>query len=870
MAATTDDVRSAVQRLAGALLEDVDRITARSVARMQELLPSYANVPADALFPVTLTNTRNLLEAVLDPDADLAPADRHFRHSGETRLTQRITADEMLQAWRIGLETVREEAHPLAKRLEVTDAALLEFVEATLQWGDIGMRSSAAAHREGEMRKLERLAAEQAALRRVAELVARQAPPEQVFALVNEELCRVLGVDLMARTVRFESDGTATILAAWGGPEDLLAPGTNTPRPEGGILDQVLATGRPGRVDDYARLTGPLAMALRAAGIGSAAAGPIVVDGRTWGAMAVSSGELLPPGTEHRVAQFSELVSTAISNIESRARVEQLAAEQAALRRVATLVARTPASEQIFSTVAREVASVLNVPGVIVQSYEADGTILTFGEAFGPELAGAQQFFAVGSRMPLDPGSLAAQVFETQRPARLDDLSTLPGTIGALARAAGLGSGCAGPIMVNGALWGKMCVFSRVGTVLPAGTENRLNDFIELVATAIANYESRAKVERLAAEQSALRRVATLVAREHSPDELFESLVEELGVLLEVDATAILRYEADASVTVLAGWSDGAITIPVGVRLPLEGENLSSEVHRTGLPARKAAYGGRPGVIAATVRELGIRSAVASPIVVEGVTWGVIAVLSRRPEALPSDTEARIAEFTQQAGLAVANAKSRSDLAQSRARIVRAADEARRRFERDLHDGAQQRLVSLGLELRTAEATVPPELGDLRDRLSRLATRVNDVLDDLRELSRGIHPAVLSEDGLGPALASLALRSGVPVDLSVDLGAERFEEPIEVTVYYVTSEALTNTAKHAQASRAEVRATRRDGWLELTVSDDGQGGVDASRGSGLTGLVDRVEAIGGTIHIDGRQDLGTAIHVKLPIRSIRG
>ena len=201
----------------------------------------------------------------------------------------------MLQAWRIGLEMVREEAHPVAKRLEVTDAALLEFVEATLRWGDIGMRTSAAAHREGEIRELERLAAEQAALRRVAELVARQAPPEQVFALVTEELSRVLGVDLMARTVRFEPDGTATILAARGGPEDLLPPGTNTPRPEGGILDQVLATGRPGRVDDYARLTGPLAVALRAAGIGSAAAGPIVVDGRTWGAMAVSSRRALAP-----------------------------------------------------------------------------------------------------------------------------------------------------------------------------------------------------------------------------------------------------------------------------------------------------------------------------------------------------------------------------------------------------------------------------------------------------------------------------------------------------------------------------------------------------------------------------------------------
>jgi signal transduction histidine kinase len=415
-----------------------------------------------------------------------------------------------------------------------------------------------------------------------------------------------------------------------------------------------------------------------------------------------------------------------------------------------------------------------------------------------------------------------------------------------------------------------MCVFSRAGTVLPAGTEDRLNDFIELVATAIANYESRAKVMRLAAEQSALRRMATLVAREHSPDELFESLVQELGVLLEVDGTAILRYEVDAGVTVLAGWSDGSFTLPVGARLSLDGENLASEVQRTGVPGRKEEYGGARGQIAATIHELGIRSAVASPIVVEGVTWGVIAVLSRRPEALPSDTEARIAEFTRQASLAVANAKSRSDLAQSRARLVWAADEARRRFERDLHDGAQQRLVSLGLELRTAEATVPPELGDLRDRLSHLADRVTDVLDDLRELSRGIHPAVLSEDGLSPALASLALRSAVPVDLRVDLGAERFEEAVEVTVYYVASEALTNTAKHAQASRAEVRATRRDGWLELTVSDNGKGGANASGGSGLTGLVDRVEAVGGTIHIDSRQDLGTAIHVKLPISSIPG
>ena len=464
MAATTDHVRSAVQRLAGALLEDVERIAGRSVARMQELLPSYAKVPADALLPVTLTNTRNLLEAIRDPDADPTPADRHFSQSGETRLTQGITADEMLQAWRIGLETVREEAHPVAKGLEVTDAALLEFVEATLRWGDLGMRSSAAAHREGELRQIEWLAAEQSALRRVAELVARQAPPERVFALVNEELSHVLGADLMARTVRFESDGTATILAARGGPEDLLPPGTNTPRPEGGILDQVLATGRPGRVDDYALLSGPLAVALHGAGIRSAAAGPIVVDGRTWGAMAVGSGELLPPGTEYRVTQFSELVSTAISNIESRARVEQLAAEQAALRRVAELVARQAAPEQVFGLVTEELNRLLDAGTVGTGRFESDGTV-TIMAVRGT----AQDAFPPGANVALEGGSAIEQVLRTGRPAHIENYDSVGGQLGTVMRKLGAGWAAAGPIVVDGRLWGAMTVNSGSSGAYPAG-----------------------------------------------------------------------------------------------------------------------------------------------------------------------------------------------------------------------------------------------------------------------------------------------------------------------------------------------------------------------------------------------------------------
>jgi GAF domain-containing protein len=1026
-------VGGAVQRLAGALFDDVERIARVSVARMQELLPSYAKVPADALIPIVLTNTRNLLRAVCDPDADYTRADQHLRLSGETRLSQGITADEMLRAWRIGLEVVREEAHPIAERLDVTDAVLLEFVEATLQWGDIGMRVSASRHREGEIRELERLAAEQAALRRVATMVARECSPKEVFAEVAEELSRLLEITTV-RMVRFEPDGTATLLAARETAEELLPVGTNAPLPRGSVIDQIFRTGEPARVDEYPQIEGPIGDVLRQEGVRRAAGGPIVVDGRLWGAMVVcfSSAEK-SSDTEQRVAQFAELVSTAISNVESRAKVAGLAAEQSALRRVATLVARAPASERFFSTVAREVASVLNVPGVIVQRYEADGTVVTFGEAFDSDLAGAERFFAFGTRMPRDPGSLAAQVFETHRAARVDDFSALPGTIGDLARAAGLGSGCAGPIVVNGALWGKMCVFSRVGTVLPVRTENRLHDFIELVATAIANYESRAKVERLAAEQaalrqvaelvarqappeqvfalvteelnslldvsmvstarfepdgtatvmaargtaedryppgtnvrleggstidqvfrtgrpahvddyeqvggqigtvllklgirrgaagpivvdgrlwgamavasqrglppgteervtqfaelvstaisniesraqverlaaeqSALRRVATLVAREHSADELFATLAEELGVLLEVDAASIFRYEADSSAIVVAGWSGGPIRLPLGERFPLEGENLAGEVRRTGAAQRKEGYSDAPGAIADAVRERGIRSAVASPIVVDGATWGAIGVFSLKQEALPADTEARLAEFSRHAAMAVANTKSRSDLARSRARIVQAGDDARRRFERDLHDGAQQRLVSLGLELRSVEATVPPQLGDLRPRLSRVVTGLNDVLDDLRELSRGLHPAVLSEGGLTPALSSLALLSAVPVELRLDLGAERFGEPVEVAAYYVASEALTNSAKHADASRVGVTARRCDDWLELFVSDDGRGGADASSGSGLTGLVDRVEAIGGTIHIDSRAGLGTAVHVKLPVKS---
>ena len=737
---------------------------------------------------------------------------------------------------------------------EETEARLTDFAELVAM-AIANAESRAAA---------DRLADEQAALRRVAELVARQASPEQVLGLVTEELSRLLEVT-MVRTVRFDPDGTATILAARGIADDGLAEGTNFEIPEGSAIGKVLRTGHPARVNDFAEVKGPIGAALRKQGTGAGVGGPIVVDGRLWGAMAVGSrsAETLPPGSEDRVAQFAELVSTAISNIESRAKVERIAAEQAALRRVAELVARHAAAEQVFALVTQELSHLLEVTMVGTVRFEPDGTATILAAQGMPE-----DLVSAGTNTPRAGGGVLDQVLRTGRPVRVDDYTKVSGPLAAALHDHGIRSAAAGPIVVDGRTWGAMAAGSQ--TTLPPGAEDRVAQFAELVSTAISNIESRRKVERLAAEQSALRRVATLVAREHSPDDLFAALAEELGMLLEVDASAILRYGADSTATVVAGWSDGAIALPLGERFALEGENLAADVQGTGTARRKEGYEDAAGRIAATVRERGIRSAVASPIVVEGATWGMIAVLSRKPEPLPPDTEARLAEFSRQAGVAVANAKSRSDLEESRARIVRAGDEARRRFERDLHDGAQQRLVSLALELRTAEATLPPELDDLRGRLSRLGTGLTDVLGDLREFSRGIHPAVLSEDGLTPALSSLALRSAVPVDLRLDLGTERFEQPVEVAAYYVASEALTNTAKHAQASRAELSARQREGWLELSVSDDGRGGAVASSGSGLTGLVDRVEAVGGTIHIDSPPGLGTAVQVKLPVKSTQG
>jgi signal transduction histidine kinase len=258
-----------------------------------------------------------------------------------------------------------------------------------------------------------------------------------------------------------------------------------------------------------------------------------------------------------------------------------------------------------------------------------------------------------------------------------------------------------------------------------------------------------------------------------------------------------------------------------------------------------------------------LREGRTAPIIVNGMKWGLAVVNSCRAQPFPADTEARLADFAKLVAMAIANAQARSDLTASRTRIVTAADDARRRLERDLHDGAQQRLVSLALMARMTELSLPPGQDVVRARLNEIVQGVGDVSEELRAISRGIHPAILSDGGLGPALRSLACRSVVPVELDIDVPT-RLPDRVEVAAYYVVAEALTNTAKHAHAAEVKVNVKAADGHLDLMISDDGAGGADPANGSGLIGLVDRVEAVGGHLWVTSRAGVGTSLEATIP------
>jgi signal transduction histidine kinase len=347
--------------------------------------------------------------------------------------------------------------------------------------------------------------------------------------------------------------------------------------------------------------------------------------------------------------------------------------------------------------------------------------------------------------------------------------------------------------------------------------------------------------------------------------EVFATVADELASYLRVPHAALLRYEPDGTAVVLAAHDQSAATkMPVGMRFSLQGSSVAAMVFRTGRATRIESHDELAGPAAKYIRELGFYSGAGAPILVDGRLWGSAVVGSLRPQTLPADTQERVRDFADLAATAIADAEARAELTASRARIVEAGDNARRRFERDLHDGAQQRLVSLGLKLRTAEASVPPGLQTLRDQIADVVTGLTGVSKDLQETSRGIHPAILSRGGLGPALKTLARRSTVPVELRVDVD-RRLPDRAEVGAYYLVAEALTNAAKHAEASEVRVQVEADAESLHVSIRDDGVGGADSRKGSGLVGLTDRVEALGGRLQISSVAGHGTSLTATIPL-----
>jgi signal transduction histidine kinase len=542
-----------------------------------------------------------------------------------------------------------------------------------------------------------------------------------------------------------------------------------------------------------------------------------------------------------------------------RAGDDRIAGEQAALRRVATLVARGVAPEEVFSAVTEEAGRLLQADFGTMGRYGLDGTMTIVATWSRTGAA-----FRIGTRRPLGGRNVPTLVFQSRQAARVDDYSGASGPIAEAVREFVVRAAVGVPVIVEGRLWGVILVGSRE-EALPAGTEAQLAGFTELAATAIANAQARAELGEFAEEQAALRRVATLVARGAAPEDVVAAVAEEAGRLLGAHFANINRYEPDGTARAMAAWSStGAATpIPIGARASLGERNVNTMVFRTGRAARIDDYADVSGPIADASREWGLRAAVGVPVSVGGRLWGAMIVASRLGP-LPAGTEARLAGFTELAATAIANAEAQAALTASRARIVATADATRRRIERNLHDGAQQRLVSLALELRAAEATAPPGSGEHVQQLDEVAEGLDGVLEDLREIARGLHPAILADGGLRPALKTLGRRSPILVDLDIQVDG-RLPEPVETAAYYAVSEALTNAAKHAHATAADVEVDVRDGVLHVYVHDNGRGGADFGPGSGLVGLKDRAEALGGHLRLHSPPGAGTTLEIDLPV-----
>jgi PAS domain S-box-containing protein len=842
-----------------AVSAEVDRVFFRSDPAAREIAGVVRFEPGPELVVVGVSKSVEAvpLGARFSPDELFAPT-----HVLRTGLSARIRADDV--------EAAGTEVADFFRHHGYLSQIASPIVVNGRRWGAVSVNSTNELPPDAEER-LEQftelvataianaescearavLTEEQAALRRVATLVARDAPPGEVFDAVAMEVGKLLDTDTTV-VGRYDGDGSATAIGGWSASPGGVPVGTRSVLGGRNVLTLVAETERPARLDGYDDASGEAADIARQYGWRSSIAAPIIVESRLWGVMLVATQqpEPFPTGAEERLAAFTDLVSTAVANAQAQDEVRRFGEEQAALGRVATLVAAGAAPKRVFTAVVDEAASLLGLERIELVRYNSDAT----GSVIA---ASGEHPFPAGSTWSLDGPSVMATVARTRRAARIDDYSTLDGEIARTARDAGFRSAIGAPMTVDGRLWGVIIAISTDPEPILERSKARLGQFTDLVATAVANAEARHALERVAAEQAALRRVATLVAGGTEPDQLFAAVADEVQELFGAKISAIVRFQDDGSVVAVGAQGSN---FPSGRRWPTEGTNVVWKVLQTGRPARLDDYSTATDPIGVAAREAGIKSAIGSPIIVEGHLWGVMNASSTEP--MPPGAEERLASFTELVATAIANAEGRAELAASRRRIVAASDNARRRIERDLHDGVQQQLVSLGLKLSAMQAD-PPTGDELTEQLAGLTDGVGSVFDALMEIAHGIHPAILSQGGLAPALKVLARRSPVPVELHARIDGPLPDE-VEVAAYYAGAEALTNSTKHGRASVVHMHVTADDGTLTLMVRDDGVGGADVGKGSGLVGLHDRVEALGGTITIDSPAGGGTSVVVTLP------
>jgi signal transduction histidine kinase len=533
------------------------------------------------------------------------------------------------------------------------------------------------------------------------------------------------------------------------------------------------------------------------------------------------------------------------------AELQRMADEQAALRRVAELVARGEPPAAVFDAVALEAWRLPGGHFTALLRYEPDGSAVIVA------MHGADAVSHVlhaGMRLHTHGDGVVPRVQRSGRAERVDDYTGVPGSNAATARELGLMGGVGAPIVTEGRVWGAITVLSR--RPLPPTVEPRLALFAELVATAVSNAQARSALRELADEQSALRRVAELVALAVPAEDIFAAVAREASGLLGGQAMSLTRFEGDQALVVVATHLGPA---PVGTTIAFDAETLPDWVRRDGRVVRVDDYTRERDAELAS--RFGLVAAVAAPIAVDGEVWGMFTATSDA-QPLPAGTESRLQEFAKLAGAAIANAENKAKLTASRARVVATADETRRRLQRDVHDAAQQRLVHTIITLKLARDAIAA--GGSATELVAEALSIAEQADrDLHDVVRGILPASLTRGGLRTGLESLVVDLPVPVELHVS--APRLPAQIETTAYFVVAEALTNVVKHANASRAVVSVAVREESLSIDVSDDGTGGADPKQGTGLTGLLDRVEASDGALVITSPAGHGTTISATLPL-----